>query len=340
MPVSLSPSAEMDTQFFNDSAKKRRKGATRLSCAECRRLKLRCDRQVPCGSCVKRGCGAICPDGSLTTGQGNRFVLASTTELHDKISELCNRVRQLEDGLRHSHSMVSTESHPLLSEELLQIKAPLQREPPSLRNVPKNEIKQEDQNGEVVDAFGSLSINAAGGANYHGSIANSWYFFQNEVSEGPGSDSDRLNVLKSLLSPMILGRSGAFPLVPSSQHPPDTESEELRQIFWNIPEVEQARVLIHSYFRLGTWIYNPISEQDFNDEIYTVFYGQSARPAADDPLVSHKLSLMFMVLAIGTFMNTQLPAYSIDAEKYYHLARAALFQSSLLDNPTDRKSVV
>ncbi|KAI6044218.1 fungal-specific transcription factor domain-containing protein [Pisolithus marmoratus] len=324
----------MDSHLLNDLSKKRRKGATRLSCAECRRLKLRCDRQVPCGSCVKRGCGAICPDGSLTTGQGNRFVLASTTELHDKISELCNRVRQLEDALRLSHSMVSAERHPLLSEELLQIKAPLQREPPSLRNVPKNEVKQEDQNGDVVDAFGSLSINAAGGANYHGSIANSWYFLQNEVSEGPGSDSDRLNVLKSLLSPMILGRSGAFPLVPSSEHPPDAESEELRQIFWNIPEADKAQILIHSYFRLGTWIYNPISEQDFKEEIYPIFYGQSARPAADDPLVSHKLSLMFMVLAIGTFMNTQVPAYSIDAEKYYHLARAALFQSSLLDNPT------
>ena len=54
------------------------------------RLKLRCDRGIPCGSCLKRGCGAICPDGtysthsidtqhrlivssgSLTTGQGNR----------------------------------------------------------------------------------------------------------------------------------------------------------------------------------------------------------------------------------------------------------------------------
>ena len=26
------------------------------------RLKLRCDRAIPCSSCVKRGCGAICPD--------------------------------------------------------------------------------------------------------------------------------------------------------------------------------------------------------------------------------------------------------------------------------------
>ena len=73
----------------NNPQKKRKRGATRLSCAECRRcvsflalpiisnidddgisslchrLKLRCDRAVPCGSCLKRGCAAICPDGML-----------------------------------------------------------------------------------------------------------------------------------------------------------------------------------------------------------------------------------------------------------------------------------
>lgn len=133
-----------------------------------------------------------CPTtGSLTTGQGNRyapchsqivvcphtrsrFVLASTAELHEKISDLSVRVRTLEDALKESHALVSHERHPLLTDNLLQIKAPLQRDPAHLRNIPKNEIKQEDQSGEVVDAFGSLSINAFGGANYYGSIANSW----------------------------------------------------------------------------------------------------------------------------------------------------------------------
>lgn len=102
------------------------------------------------------------------------FVLASTQELHEKISVLCNRVRDLEDSLRHSHSLVSPDRHPLLAEDLLQIKAPLQREPPTHRNVPRGDVKEEEQNGEFVDAFGSLSINASGGAKYFGSIANSW----------------------------------------------------------------------------------------------------------------------------------------------------------------------
>ncbi|KAH7870937.1 uncharacterized protein C8R40DRAFT_616952 [Lentinula edodes] len=44
-----------------------------LSCCECRRLKLRCDRTFPCGSCKKRGVSDICPDGVLVSGKGTRF---------------------------------------------------------------------------------------------------------------------------------------------------------------------------------------------------------------------------------------------------------------------------
>ena len=45
---------------------KRARGA--ISCAECRRLKLKCDKTVPCSSCKRRGCASICPNGSLATG--------------------------------------------------------------------------------------------------------------------------------------------------------------------------------------------------------------------------------------------------------------------------------
>jgi hypothetical protein len=81
--MSSPTSKRRDPSPAAEPAKKRRRGATRLSCAECRRslqsplsflcpflntlvfrLKLRCDRGIPCGSCVKRGCGAICPDGN------------------------------------------------------------------------------------------------------------------------------------------------------------------------------------------------------------------------------------------------------------------------------------
>jgi hypothetical protein len=48
-----------------------------------------------------------------------RFILANTEQLHDKIVELSERVRQLEDALG---DLASDASHPLLAPELLKIK--------------------------------------------------------------------------------------------------------------------------------------------------------------------------------------------------------------------------
>lgn len=41
-----------------------------------------------------------------------------------------------------------------------------------------------------------------------------------------------------------------------------------------------------------------------------------------------------MVLAIGSLVDIKHPAYNVEAEKYHQLARAALFQSSLFEDPT------
>ncbi|EEB95703.1 hypothetical protein MPER_05285, partial [Moniliophthora perniciosa FA553] len=50
------------------------------------------------------------------------FILANTEQLHAKILQLSDRVRQLEDGLHTLYSSHSNETHPLLVPELLQIK--------------------------------------------------------------------------------------------------------------------------------------------------------------------------------------------------------------------------
>ncbi|RAK88204.1 hypothetical protein BO79DRAFT_237884 [Aspergillus costaricaensis CBS 115574] len=43
--------------------KKQRRQRPSLSCAECRRLKMKCDRQVPCSNCVRRGRAPFCNPG-------------------------------------------------------------------------------------------------------------------------------------------------------------------------------------------------------------------------------------------------------------------------------------
>ncbi len=72
----------------------------------------------------------------------------------------------------------------------------------------------------------------------------------------------------------------------------------------------------------------------FNESAFSQFYNPNATPQMDDPVMSHQLSLMFMVLAIGSLMDIARPAYNIEAEKYHHLARAALFQSPIFEEPT------
>lgn len=86
------------------------------------RLKLRCDRVFPCSSCTrfsifatsfcnphcafwdlwqwithslgkKRGCAAICPDGALTTGKGNRqaLIFPRTIPIYPLLASLAHK---------------------------------------------------------------------------------------------------------------------------------------------------------------------------------------------------------------------------------------------------------
>jgi hypothetical protein len=80
-----------------------------------------------------------------------RFVLANTEALHEKINLLANRVRHLEDGLAEAHSLTSHHPHPLLRDDLLQIKRPLERE---RLDVPP--VEEKPDIGDSIDSLGSL----------------------------------------------------------------------------------------------------------------------------------------------------------------------------------------
>lgn len=118
----------------------------------------------------------------------SRFVLANTESLHEKINQLSNRVRQLEDALTESHRIHSSFTHPLLTEDLLQIKRPLERE---RLDTPHSKEEKLDGN-DNIDSMGSLfvfpvgldcqkrltvlfrSISHGGRSTFFGQTANSW----------------------------------------------------------------------------------------------------------------------------------------------------------------------
>ncbi|KAJ3715520.1 hypothetical protein C8R42DRAFT_223054 [Lentinula raphanica] len=65
-------SSLQDHVFISETVTMKKSGGKKvpLSCCECRRLKLRCDRTFPCGSCKKRGVSDICPDGKYPENVG------------------------------------------------------------------------------------------------------------------------------------------------------------------------------------------------------------------------------------------------------------------------------
>ncbi|TFY72315.1 hypothetical protein EVG20_g695 [Dentipellis fragilis] len=273
--------------------------------------------------------------GSLTTGQGNRFVLASTQELHEKITELCSRIRDLEDGLRVSHSQSSSEPHSLLSDDLLRVKAPLQRETLN-QNSTITHHQEEEHNPDVVDAYGTLSISETGHTKYYGQFANSWYFLQNEHVDDETPEDIREG-LRNLLPAEILDLSGFFPVSPVTLPSFETLSDRIRNLYWYLPGVDKAGELRDIYFSHAAWMYNPVPESEFNANVfYPIFRSQKPSPPPDESLavLSHQLALMFMVLAIGSLMDARLPAYNLEAEKYHQLAKAALFQTDIFNGPT------
>lgn len=70
-----------------------------LSCAECRRSKLKCDRVFPCQSCIRRGCAHLCPNGTLAATKGNKVLMAHANRLTEQVKILTKRVHELESAL-------------------------------------------------------------------------------------------------------------------------------------------------------------------------------------------------------------------------------------------------
>jgi hypothetical protein len=84
-------------------------------------------------------------------------VLANTEVLHDKILQLSNRVRNLEDALAETYALLSTGHHPLLSEDLLAIKRPLEHEQQHDLTQISEDNPPSDSNDQL-DTLGSLWV--------------------------------------------------------------------------------------------------------------------------------------------------------------------------------------
>ncbi|KAJ4491601.1 hypothetical protein C8J55DRAFT_450236 [Lentinula edodes] len=270
-----------------------------LSCRECRRMGhvlilLECDRNFPCQSCRKRGCGDICPEGALTSGRGSRFILANTGQLHAKISQLSERVRQLENALRDHTSP----EHPLLAPDLLQMKTI--QEFYGTTSASQAELFPRD--GENLhQAVNTLSLNSSDNAN----------IYMNQLTQGPPEVPQE-----------VLQLSSTFPF-------PWAVDLKIRQRIRDaLPPRAEAQSVCKEAQGNALWQYNLDASETFLPNLLHHCYES---PIED--LSPRRLALLLMVLSIGSLVDLNKPLGNLYGEAYHHLARASVCEIPLMEEP-------
>ncbi|TFK85569.1 hypothetical protein K466DRAFT_587983 [Polyporus arcularius HHB13444] len=301
-----------------EQKQRRKPGRVPVSCAECRRLKLRCDRQVPCESCTKRGCAALCPDGSLPTTKGPKLKAAAEVE------ELKDKIAQLEAALRTMQASVSDEPHPLLqdSQGLSSATPPSSAESgasppgapaPSNSSASSQSPKEEPDVDEVLDTFGTLTLGNRGEARFFGQTSRTEYLIHAPERLAPFVDTIKLPRLTSITIDEACKELDVF-----------CSNEAVgEEVLGCIPTMQDALRLCDIYFECSKFMWYPLPREYVYTEVVSAIYQQ---PSGDYCHVTrkHALSLLFMIFALATLYDPNMPPYSAEAQEYYLLARIAL----------------
>ncbi|KIM39410.1 hypothetical protein M413DRAFT_446927 [Hebeloma cylindrosporum] len=298
-----------------------------VSCAECRRLKIKCDKQIPCQSCQRRGCASLCPNGSLATGQGTRFVLAATEHLHRRIAGLSGRIRQLEDALSILHGKHSSDPHPLLQEDLIHAD-----ERDGDTDAGSEEAMDKMlQPGEALDAFGTLSISEHGISRFFGPTGGSESLLLTNLDSNHGSPESISDSLHGPTTPSSLGDlshfSQSFPFTPMGQ------AADVQEIIEShLPPYEQGLALCETYFDQVSWMFRGVTREQLVDDMLPVIYKMQVAPPGEDYSGPHDLALLFIVLAIGAVVGKD--AAQVLGGHFYQISRAAIALQPVLEKPS------
>ncbi|KAF8158547.1 hypothetical protein B0H34DRAFT_709315 [Crassisporium funariophilum] len=292
------------------------KNNRKLSCKECRRLKLKCDRVFPCQSCVKRGCGMLCPEGALTSGRGSRFILAGAEQLHEKIFELSDRVRQLEDALECLQTRCSNQPHPLLAADLLKIKTSQElygttnphNLQPSSTTIPFD-LSATARDEHLQESVVALSLNSQpqrpGGTQ---SMETDQRFGRESTPPEVGAD--------------ILQLSATFPF------PWTVDMSIRKRIRDALPPKAEAHRICEEARNNALWQFNLDSSETFLPNLLHYCYSTPI-----ESLSPRRLALLLMHLSIGSLVDLNRPLGSLHGEAYHHLARAAVCEIPLMEEP-------
>ncbi|KAK7007499.1 fungal-specific transcription factor domain-containing protein [Favolaschia claudopus] len=302
------------------------------SCAECLRLKLKCDKKgPPCTSCASRGCQIICPDGTLfTSGRGKRSMIFQVAELNTVIARMGERIQSLQEALLNAG--IPPHKQRIFMEA-------------DVRNIAES---TPSQSGAVT---GSLRVNLDGDTEYFGPTAGCAALFTSPTPPDPSSPENERFLLTALTS--------SFPFSPStttaSAVPPWNVPLATAHLLAHLPPEVRAWSLCDLYYRNGCWTGMPVLQSQTVELLSLIYHDIDIAPPVymppnyvnpfdhtlsqsknlkkltkddgdtDTPLATlTQLALIYLIFALGALVDLDLPAYNREAEQYFDLASAAM----------------
>ncbi|KAK4686463.1 hypothetical protein P7C73_g3669, partial [Tremellales sp. Uapishka_1] len=285
----------------------------RKSCSECRRLKAKCDRQFPCSNCRRRGCALVCPDGDLSCMQGKRLVLASTEQLHERIS-------LLETALFQSHSKLTPEHHPLLAPEYLDggfASVSHTTSPPVDRSL--SSPKDRSSVSSVTLVTPQLSVSSQGRMAVESLLVNvdtvaadgkredEWAGENAAPAMIVGSGPPSQSCAPISLRTQIGNTSGANEEELGERK---LVAERLQRIVCVLPSREECQRRSSHFWDASCWYQTVLQREEFD----SIYEPSVYAPTPANPLSPHKLACVLMVLTLDCYLDIsteeEIPAIS------------------------------
>lgn len=291
-----------------------------VSCQECRRLKLKCDRVFPCASCIRRGCANLCPHGTLEKGKrgflrrleqslpsassknGGKDGEASEVAMFvARDAAMSKRIQELEAAL--TNAGVPIPGAPMAFSKAVNASNKRPRcssaseSSTDFSSVSADPPKTSGESSDVALGFGTLTIDVENKTRYIGLSGASAYLNEDLWKTGQSRIPSRRNSHEELLL------SDMEP-VPNQD---DLFGFELPPLMDDaaFPPYAEARRLAGLYFENGSWMYEIIPKEIFFTVHLPHVYPTSASPT-QKPIPHDVLALVAVVLALGTFFDLDL----------------------------------
>ncbi|KAG9055127.1 hypothetical protein FS842_003098 [Serendipita sp. 407] len=307
-------SSENSPPLLNPS--KGRRGPTGSSCAECKRLKIKCSgaasnnspdgARFPCESCIKRGVSSVCPNGVVPERQRKKAEGAEGDILRRRNQALTARIRELEAELSKLTGTSPQTSESTQDDEFARTPG------------------REHDDHKLVESFGTLTIEESGATTWHGPYTPSINLLPSDDPPDAEPIPEHLfdTTLPRELSILIAGFPFTSPVVAVG-----AMKDTIRSF---APSYTDATKFCDNFFQSAAWLGSPCTKEHFFTSVLMPLYATKSWSTERADVIA----LFFAVCAIGCMFDMSRPLYDPMAFLMSKMAAGALAIASPIEHPT------